>query len=66
MLRPKKNSYKEVDNDKKFVRLENSPTPPHNFCNGPSPLLYVFKSMKHVSMTVFFSKSPLDTNTQTY
>ena len=36
MLRPKKNSYKEFDNEKKFVRLKNSPPPPHNFSNGPS------------------------------
>ena len=35
MLRPKKNSYKEFDNDKKFLRLKNSP-PPRNFSNGPS------------------------------
>ena len=28
MLRPKKNSYKEFDNEKKFLRLENSPSPP--------------------------------------
>ena len=35
MLRPKKNSYKEFDEEKKFLRLENSP-PPHNFSNGPS------------------------------
>ena len=34
MLRPKQNSYKESDNEKKF--LENSPPPPHNFSNGPS------------------------------
>ena len=27
MLRPKKNSYKEFDNEKKFLRLENSPPP---------------------------------------
>jgi len=27
MLWPKKNSYKEFDNEKKFLRLENSPTP---------------------------------------
>ena len=32
-----KNSYKEFDNEKKFLRLENSPPPPpHNFSNGPS------------------------------
>ena len=35
ILWPKKNSYKEFDNEKKFLRLENSP-PPHNFSNGPS------------------------------
>ena len=37
MLWPKKNSYKEFANEKKFLRLENSPPPPpHNFSNGPS------------------------------
>ena len=37
MLWPKKNSYKESDNEKKFLRLENSPPPPSlNFSNGPS------------------------------
>ena len=38
MLWPKKNSYKEFDNEKKFLRLENSLLPPplHNFSNGPS------------------------------
>ena len=30
MLWPKKNSYKEFDNEKKFLPLENSPPPPHN------------------------------------
>ena len=35
MLWPKKNSYKEFDNEKKFLRLENS-SPPHNFSNGLS------------------------------
>ena len=35
MLWPKKNSYEEFDNEKKFLRLENSP-PPHNFSNGLS------------------------------
>ena len=35
--KPKKNSYKEFDNEKKFLRLENSPPPPpHKFSNGPS------------------------------
>ena len=40
----KKKSYKEFDNEKNFLRLENSPNPtppppptqPHNFSNGPS------------------------------
>ena len=37
MLWPKKNSYKEFDDEKKFLQLENSPPPPlHNFSNGPS------------------------------
>ena len=37
MLWPKKNSYKEFDNEKKFLRLENSPPRrPHNFSNGRS------------------------------
>ena len=35
MQGPEKNSYKEFDNEKKFLQLENSP-PPHNFSNGPS------------------------------
>ena len=35
MLWPKKNSYKESDNEKKFLWLENPP-PPYNFSNGPS------------------------------
>ena len=45
MLRPKKNSYKEFDDEKKFLRLENSPPPPppHNFSNGPSLKGMVFK-----------------------
>ena len=37
MQGPKKNSYKEFYNEKKFLWLENSPPPPpHNFSNGPS------------------------------
>ena len=36
MLWPKRNSYKEVDNEKKFLRLENSPPPSSiKFSNGP-------------------------------
>ena len=44
MLWPKKNSYNEFDNEKKFLRLENSPPPPHNFSNGPS--------LKHVTLLI--------------
>ena len=31
MQGPEKNSYKEFDNEKKFLRLENSPSPPITF-----------------------------------
>ena len=42
MQGPEKISYKEFDNENKFLRLENSPPPPpHIFSNGPS-----LKSMK--------------------
>ena len=34
MLWPKKNSYKEFDNEKKFLRLENSHSPPITFLLG--------------------------------
>ena len=46
MLRPKKNSYKEFDNEKKFLRLKNSP--PHNlagvqfFC-----FLFIYESYQN-------------------
>ena len=37
MLWPKKiHTRNEKNNEKKFLRLENSPPPPHNFSNGPS------------------------------
>ena len=61
MLRPKKNSFKELDNGKKFLRLENSPppSPPHNFSNGPSLTLRencyrVFVCFDVVVVTVVF------------
>ena len=31
MQGPEKNSYKEFDNEKKFLQLENSPPPPITF-----------------------------------
>ena len=46
MLRPKKNSYKEFDDEKKFPRLENSPPAPHNFSNGPPLVIYRSKFWK--------------------
>ena len=49
MQGPEKNSYKEFFNEKKFLRLENSPTPtpppPHNFCNGPCQKTAVCKDL---------------------
>ena len=36
MLQLRKNSYKEFDNEKKFLRLKNPPPPSHNFSNGQS------------------------------
>ena len=34
---PKKNSYKEFDNEKKIPAARKFPSlPPHNFSNGPS------------------------------
>ena len=44
MLWPKKNSYKEFDTEKKFLRLENSPPPSHKFSNGPSLRIPDFRS----------------------
>ena len=36
MQRGQKNTYKENNNENKFMRLENSPPLPRNFSNGPS------------------------------
>ena len=52
MLWPKKYSYKEFDNKKKFLLLENSPSPPHNFSNGPSLIVL---NVKGLSTEMFFS-----------
>ena len=43
----KKNSYKKFDNEKKFLRLENSP-PPHNSSNCPSLNLRYIQKKKDV------------------
>ena len=48
MQGPEKDSYKDFDNENKFLRLKNSPLPPpHNFSNGPSitaTILYGFRA----------------------
>ena len=65
MLRPKKNSYKEVDNDKNSYGSKIPQPPPPNFSNGPSLIIsfYIDETCVHDGI---FSESPLDTNTQTY
>ena len=50
---PKKKSYKQFDNEKKFLRLENSP-PPHNFSNGPS--LNSREKRAHVNFIIHLDK----------
>ena len=56
MLRPKKSSCKEFDNEKKILRLEISPPPPPpppiTFFNGPSLIHFVIK----LSTPLFSSK----------
>ena len=60
MLRPKQNSYKEFDNEKKFLRLNNSPPhPPYNFFNGPSLKAYHLSRRVFVAFTFCFQ---LDSN----
>ena len=44
MLKPKKNSYKEFDNEKNCCSSK-IPHPPHNFSNGPS-LTSMYKMYK--------------------
>ena len=48
MLWPKKNSYKEFANEKKFLRLENSPPPPITFLMV-RPLLEIFLQALHLT-----------------
>ena len=65
MLRPKKYSCKEFDNKKKFLRLKNSPPPPHNFSNGPSlrgnhfqqTLIGEFSKLTQLLSTSFIAKN---------
>ena len=56
MLWPKKNSYKEFDNEKKFLRLENSPPPSHKFSNGPSLRIPDFRSYISTIAACFISQ----------
>ena len=55
MLWPKKNSYKDFDNKKKFLLLENSP-PPHNFSYGPS-LIYSLLKAKCIDLSLLIDYS---------
>ena len=66
VLWPKENSYKEFDNEKKFLRLENYPPPtPHNFSDGPSLtkrftafIRERYKSLRYATLpdVLFFNK----------
>ena len=50
MLWPKKNSFKEFDNGKKFLRRENSPPPPH-----PPPINFLMaRPLHHVKTATVF------------
>ena len=49
MLWPKKNSYKEFDNEKKFLQLENSPPPPITFLMV-RPLFYFLSLFKDIEL----------------
>ena len=55
MLWPKKNSYKEFDNEKKFLRLENSPPPPPITFLMVRPLMYCISFLYSK-----VSKAPID------
>ena len=47
MLWPKKNSYKEFDNEKNSCGSKTPPLPPNNFSNGPSLNRFVLKGHSH-------------------
>ena len=52
MLWPKKNSFKEFDNVKKFLRRENSPPPLHP---PPSPINFLMvRPLHHVKTATVF------------
>ena len=52
MLWPKKNTDKESDNEKKFLRLENSPRL-NDFSNGPSlNKTNLFEIVKNVAQKI--------------
>ena len=60
MLWPKKNSYKECYNEKKFLRFENPP-PPHNVSNGLSLKLLASLS-NHVTTATRTEARKLESN----
>ena len=56
MLWPKKNSYKEFANEKKFRRLENSPPPPITFLMvRPLPSIIQITNHKSVTRSILLS-----------
>ena len=56
MQGPEKNSYKEFDNEKKFLRLENSPPPPPPTFLMIRPLLHNTKSFMLIYWADFWEK----------
>ena len=55
MLRPKKNSYKEFDKEKKIPAARKFPSPPpHNFSNGPSlrRKIYLFMNIHLITIAL--------------
>ena len=49
MLWPKKNSHKEFDNEKKFLRLQNSPPPPITFLMVRPLYARIARDRRHIS-----------------
>ena len=58
MLRPKKNSYKEFDNEKKFLRLKNSSPPPPIIFLMVCPLMKNMEEYDKDSITYMSPKVP--------
>ena len=52
MPRPKNNSHKEFDNEKKFLWLKNSPPPTITFLNEPMNLSWTRIHHRHPKLTL--------------